>query len=331
MKDKLLMIGSGSMGTSMAKVFHDANKVDVVIYGINPKQLKELKEGKNTKFFSEDIKIPKFETNSNIENALKGVKYVAIAVPSNIYDIVLDNLLKHLKHKIIILNLSKGFFPKTQVSIRQGIKDITKDNKFIIDVISVLGPSHAEEIIRGIPTAVVIVNENKELLMETQDIFQTSYFRTYIQTDVNGAEVGVAYKNIVAIATGISSGLGFGVNTIAAIITRSLIEIKKFNKVMGGKEETLMGLSGIGDLIVTATSELSRNFKFGKMLVEDQKTALSTKGTVEGFNALEIIYNIGKKNNLDLPIVQYLYDVIHNDLDPHNIIESIFKRKLKSE
>ena len=331
MKKKLLVIGSGSMGTAMAKVFYDANKVNVAIYGTNQNQLNDLKEGKNLQFFPKSSNIPKLNTYNDIKLALKDVDYVAIAVPSKVYDVVLDNILANLNNEIIIFNMAKGFYPKTEFMIHQGIENRTKSNKLIKGIISVIGPSHAEEIVNELPTTVVIVNEDKKLLIKVQDIFQTKYFRTYIQTDVKGAEVGVSYKNIIAIATGISSGLGYGINTTAAIITKGLIEIKRINKIMGGNDDTLLGLSGIGDLIVTATSELSRNFQFGKLLAKDKDAALKTTLTVEGFTSLKIMYDIGKKHNLELPIVEYLYDIVYNDIDPKDVVDKFFQRKLKSE
>lgn len=330
MKNKIAFIGSGSMATAIAKVAHDSGYENIVIYGIVEEELKDLEKGKNTKFFEKTVNLPSFKTTSDIKEAVEDADYVVIGVPSKFVDGVLEKIIDNLNSKITIINLSKGFYPNTELSIHDGISHETKDNPNIVDVVSIIGPSHAEEIVLEVPTIVSVVGHDVETLKSVQKIFHNNYFSTFYQTDIVGAEVGAAYKNVLAIATGLASGLGHGINTTAGLLARGVTEMSRFNKIMGGKSETLMGLTGIGDIIVTATSPLSRNYTFGSNLAKKGLEALNTNTTVEGLTALKIIHKIGKKNNVDLPIINALYDVINGE-DPSIMIKRIWSGESKSE
>lgn len=331
MKNKIAMIGSGAMATAIAKVIYDAGNENIVIYGVDEVEVNELKKGINTKYFPNSVKLPNFETTTNLAEALDGAEYIVTAVPSKVMAGVIQAMEPLFNTDVKIINVSKGFYPNTHMSLHEGIKHATKHIPFVKGVVSLIGPSHAEEIALGLPTVVALVDKDKKLCLEMEELFNTNYFRTYVQTDVKGAEVGAAYKNVLAIASGVSAGLGYGINATAALLTRGLAEMRRFNKVMKGKDETIIGLTGVGDLIVTATSDLSRNYTFGKNLAKNKKEALKTTNTVEGLVALDVIHNIAKDKKIELPIVEFLYQSVHNDIDMTKIVEKLWSRDLKSE
>lgn len=333
MNNKIAIIGSGAMATAVAKVLTDTSKVNpnIVIYGVNEEELKELSNGMNSKYFPNSIKLPKFTTSTSMSETVKDAKYVILAVPSKTMDIVIAEVLGSINSEALFINVAKGFFPRTKLSIHEGIVEVTKHNEFVRGVVSLIGPSHAEEIVMQVPTAVAAVSKHNDLNEEVQKLFSNSYFKVYSQRDVKGAMAGAAYKNVLAIASGMVSGLGFGINTTAALLTRGLNEMSHFNKSQGGKKETIMGLTGIGDLIVTATSDLSRNFTFGKEFVKNNKVALEKNSTVEGLVAIDYIYEIAKEEKLELPIVSFLHGVIHGKKKVEDFKTELWDRKLKEE
>jgi len=322
MKNKIAVIGSGALGTALGKVLVDA-KHEVIIYGIDETELNGLKKGINTKYFPNSINLPEFATTDNMQVALEDADYILIATPSVVVDKIIPSIIEHHKPGALIISGSKGFYPNSSLSLHEGINDKIKKIKSIKGIVSLIGPSHAEEIVLEAPTTVAAVDKNSKLCEEVQNLFNNQYFRVYIQTDVKGAEVGAAYKNVLAIASGMSTGLGYGINTTAALLTRGMAEMRRYNKCMKGKDSTLMGLTGFGDIIVTAMSDLSRNFTLGKNIATKGKDALKTKTTVEGVSALENIYKIAQEKNLDLPIIKFLYSVIFGKGKPEDFVKEI--------
>ncbi|MGX9395837.1 NAD(P)H-dependent glycerol-3-phosphate dehydrogenase [Mycoplasma sp. 1573] len=331
MSNKITVIGSGSMGTACAKILHK-NGHDVTIYGVDTTELEQLKQGKNLKYFPESIYLPNFKTTNNLKEALDKTNYVLLAVPSKFMDQVFNDVLANLNSEVMFINVAKGFYPGTIIPLHTAMKQKTANNTNVKGVVSLIGPSHAEEIVKDSITVVdsVDCDENKAKLV--QQLFSNDYFRVYTQTDEIGAEIGSIYKNVLAIASGILDAKGYGINTRAALITRGLVEMRKYAEANGGKLETLFGLTGIGDLIVTAFSEFSRNFSFGKLYGQKGKEALDTKMTVEGLTALKAIYdNVISKKQMELPITEGLYKVIYEDYDLELMLKNLIKRDLKGE
>ncbi len=328
---KIVIIGSGALGTAFSNVLLDSGNKNVVIYGIDEKELSELKQGKNTNYFEGDLFIHPVKTTNNIKEALDGASYVVLALPSTIIPNVIQQIQDNIDSEILIISGSKGFYHGTNDPLHKGMEQKTKNDPNIRGVVSILGPSYAEEIVAKGLTIVASVSDSINLCEEVQRLFSNNYFKVYTQTDVIGAEAGGIYKNILAIASGMLTEYGFKINTTAAFITRGVHELSIFNKYLGGKPETIMGLTGLGDLILTSMSDLSRNYTFGRNFVKDKEKALSSSITLEGINAIKIVEKIRVQEKLDLPIVECLFQIIYNNLDLNESIYTLWDRKSKSE
>jgi glycerol-3-phosphate dehydrogenase (NAD(P)+) len=320
---KIVIIGSGALGTAFSNILFDSKHENIIVYGIDEQELSELKVGKNTRYFSEDFAIHKVPTTNNLKEALDGASYVVLALPSPIIPKVIEQIKENLNSKVLIISGSKGFYHGTDDPLHKGIEDNTKNNSNVRGVVSILGPSYAEQMVLKSLTIVASVSSSLELCEEVQTLFSNHYFKIYTQTDVIGSEAGGIYKNILAIASGMLTEYGFKINTTAAFITRGVHELSVFNKYLGGQPETIMGLTGLGDLILTSMSDLSRNYTFGRSFVKDKEKALASSITLEGINAIKIVEKIRIKEKLDLPIVESLYQIIFENLDLENSIYSL--------
>ncbi len=331
---KFTIIGSGALGTAFAKILYDANQKDVVIYGVEEKEISELKRGQNTRYFPQNILLPQFNATTNLEEALLETDYVVMAVPSVVFPIILEKINAFVGcKKPLIISGSKGFYPGTNTSLHQGTEDfIAANHNNFRGVVSTVGPSFAIEMVKESPTMICAVSENKQFAQEVQQLFQTKYMTIYTQTDVIGAEIGSAYKNIMAIAAGITVELGYEINTIASLLTRGLDEMLEFVKISGGQPKTVIGLTGVGDMLLTSMSDKSRNRQFGRDVIrKGASSALETKVTVEGVQALKAVYKIANDKKLNLPIVKSLYKIIFEGDKPESLIQNIFSPKSVDE
>ncbi|MGL5357759.1 MAG: NAD(P)H-dependent glycerol-3-phosphate dehydrogenase [Metamycoplasmataceae bacterium] len=328
---KILIIGSGALGTAFSNILHDAGNKNILVYGINEKELSDLKQGKNTTYFSEENFINKVNTTNNFDEAIEGVSFIVIAIPSIAIPSIVEKINTQLKTKAIIICGSKGFWPDSEDPLHSGIVKATKKNENILAVTSILGPSYAEEIIKKSFTIVSVVSEFSEDCIIVQKLFSTSYFKIYRQTDIVGSEVGAIYKNILAIGVGMLVEKGFEINTIAAFITRGVHEMSVFNDYLGGSISTIMGLTGLGDLLLTSMSDNSRNRTFGRQFIKDKEKALKLNLTLEGLHALKIVNKIRIKNNLYLPIAKTLYEIIFENKQIDEAIPFLWDKELKAE
>lgn len=329
---KITIIGSGALGTAFANLLVDAGQKNVLVYGIDNQELEDLKKGQNTKYFSKETTFNKMNVSNDFEQAINGAEYIIIALPSIVIDDVITKIDKTIRNSFLIVNGSKGFYPNTETSIHSGIENKLKNNQYFRGCVTLSGPSFALEIVEKSLTTICAISHKLELAQEIQQMFYTNYFKLYTQTDVIGAEVGGIYKNILAIGSGIITQLGYKINTIASFLTRGMNEMSTFNNFMGGKLETIYGLSGLGDLILTATDMNSRNFTFGKKFVQDKSIfQKDSKITLEGVFALKIVENIRKKNNLYLPIAEAIYNIIFEQKDVKEQIDKLWNKNLKEE
>lgn len=329
---KVCILGSGSWGTALAQTLID-NHVDTIIWGKDEKEVLDINENhKNSKYF-DDLKINEDVKATTDIRCVTDADICLLAVPTMAIESVCQMISPLLEKKVIVINVAKGFHPVTHERLSIVIKKAMNDDK-LKDIVSLIGPSHAEEVIQRLLTSVNAVCENEESAILIQNLFSNDYFRVYRSTDVIGAEIGVAVKNVMAIASGILSGLNQGDNARAALMTRGLAEISRYGIAQGGRAETYLGLTGVGDLIVTCTSVHSRNFQAGYQIGKEDSSdtfwANNTK-TVEGVKTAEVIYEESIKQGLSMPITEQVYQVLYKNKKPSDAIKALMGRDLKPE
>ena len=327
---KIGVIGTGSWGTALTQVLVD-NGRDVLMYGITKSEVDDINlNHKNSKFFECDIN-PNIKATNNMED-LKDADIILLGVPVMALESVCKQLKEIIDHKIYVINVAKGFHPVSGKRLSVVIKELLGEQ--LIDVISIIGPSHAEEVILRLLTTVNSVCENEESAKMIQELFANEYFRVYTNTDVVGAEIAAATKNVMAIASGVLTGLGQGDNARAALMTRGIYEMTRFGLHFGGQKETFLGLNGVGDLIVTCSSYHSRNFQAGLAIgkADDAKEFLeNNKKTTEGVNTARVVHKLAEELKIDMPITNEVYQVLYEGKKPSVAIADLMSRPLKAE
>lgn len=329
---KTVVIGSGSWGSGLAQVLAD-NHVDVTIYGNCTEELQDIAENhRNEKFFPNVDLNPAIKVSTTID-VVKDADMIVLSVPTIAIESVCRDLLPYLDHKVIIVNTSKGFHPVTNERMSNVIRSVIPE-QYLSSVVSLIGPSHAEEVVIRMLTTICAVSQKEADAQKIQKLFSNDYLRIYTGTDEIGSEIGVAVKNAIALASGVLYGLGYGDNTRAALITRGLMEMTRYGVALGGKKETFMGLTGIGDLIVTCTSKHSRNFQAGYDIGKHNSAKYfwdnNTK-TVEGVRTAKAVHENAKRLGIDMPIVNEIYQVLFEDKNPEDSARDLMLRDLKSE
>jgi glycerol-3-phosphate dehydrogenase (NAD(P)+) len=330
------VIGSGSWGTALAQTAAD-NKHNVIVYGVEETEVNDINTNhKNTKYFGEEVNVnPSVHATLNMEEAFATHQpdVVILAVPSFVISDMCKQIDKLLTKKTIIVNVAKGFNPGTDERLSVAIRKAVSP-EHLSSVVSLIGPSHAEEVILRQLTAVCAVSQSFEDAKTIQELFSNEAFRVYIGTDEVGSEIGVAVKNVLALASGLSAGLGYGDNTRAALITRGLTEMIRFGTAFGGQEKTFMGLTGVGDLIVTCSSVHSRNFQAGYEMGKANSSAdflaHNTK-TVEGIRTAKIVHELATEKGIEMPICEEVYKVVYEGKQPSICIRELMLRDLKAE
>ncbi len=329
MYKKLSVVGSGSWGTALAQVFAD-NFKEVIVWGRNSETINDInREHVNKKYLPEIRLKDNIKGTTDINEAFFEGDIVIISIPTQRIREVLKNVKSVLNKPVV--SASKGIEIESLKLPSRIIQEVLSMKRELVLALS--GPSFAKEVAKGLPTAVTLAGE-KNISKEIQKTLNTETFRLYISDDINGVQVGGAVKNIIAIATGASDGLGLGYNARAGLITRGLYEMTKVAKIFGGKPETLYGLSGLGDLVLTATGELSRNRTFGYLLGKGNsiKEAFEKVGqVVEGAKTVKAIRQIALKYNLELPISDIVYRVIYENLSPKDAVRILMSREPKEE
>lgn len=331
---KVTIFGTGTWGTALAQVLSD-NKHEPLLYGIEEKQVNDINlNHRNTFFFGESVLLSsRIKATTNFIDALMCSNIYLISVPSFAMRGLLSNINNAISKKVIIINTAKGFDTDKDQRLSDLIRE-TIDKDKLEAVVSLIGPSHAEEVVIRLLTVVTATSVNEKAAETVQKLFATDYFRVYTQNDEVGAEIGVAYKNAIAIASGILAGLGYGDNARAALITRGLAEMVRFGTHFGAKSDTYQGLTGLGDLIVTCNSHHSRNFQAGFEIGKAnsaKKFLEENKKTVEGIRTTNIIHRIGAREKLELPIINAIYSVLYLDKAPDKVVKKIMVRPLRSE
>lgn len=324
----IAIVGSGSWGVALA--IHMAKLGNnIKVWSFLKEEADLINNEKKCKFLP-DIKLPdNILATQSFEECIKDSDYIFHVTPSK----VVRNTIKQYKEFVTnqpIIMCSKGFEMETLNTLDEIItEELPKNPKAVFS-----GPSHAEEVSKGIPTAMVLASENNKLLSELQDLLMNENMRIYLSHDVKGVELGGALKNIIAFCAGILVGMELGDNSFAALLTRGLTEISRLGEALGGKSETFYGLSGLGDLIVTCSSKFSRNRKAG-MLIGAGKTIEETKKevgmTIESIDNIDVAYKLGQMYGIELPIINTVYAVLYNNLEPRTALKQLMTRDRKFE
>ena len=324
------VIGAGSWGIALAKLLHD-NGHEVTVWSILPDEIEMLKKNHEHLDKLPGVKLPEdMEFTIDLKEAAEGKDVLVLAVPSPFIRNTAHSLKEVVADNQIIVNVAKGIEEATLMTLSQVIEEEVPQAR--VAVLS--GPSHAEEVGRGLPTTIVVGSKDKETAEYLQNIFMNQVFRVYISPDVCGIELGAALKNVVALAAGIADGLGYGDNTKAALITRGIAEIARLGVAMGGKPETFSGLSGIGDLIVTCASKHSRNRKAG-VLVGQGKTMeeamAEVKMVVEGVYSAKAANRLALKYQVSMPIIEQVNAVLFENKPAAEAVKDLMLRDKKLE
>lgn len=327
-QEKVAMIGAGSWGTALAMVLAD-NGHEVRLWGHNPEQIKDINTSHTNKKYLPNIVLQDSIVGfSSLEEALLDIEVMVLAVPTKAIREVLGEIKKIRKQPLIIVHVSKGIEPDSLLRISEMIEE-EMPAELIKSVVVLSGPSHAEEVSLRQPTTVTVSSKHMESAERIQDLFINQNFRVYTNPDVIGVEIGGALKNIIALAAGISDGLGYGDNAKAALMTRGLAEISRLGAKMGASPLTFSGLTGIGDLIVTCTSVHSRNWRAGNLLGKGKKLqeVLDNMGmVVEGVRTTKAAWQLAEKYEVKMPITSALHGILFDQIDPKNAVDELMTR-----
>lgn len=274
----------------------------------------------------------KIEYTKDIRTACEGKELILFAVPSPFVRITARNAAPYIKSGQIIVDAAKGIEEETLYTMTEIIAEEINDPD--VNIVALSGPTHAEDVIKDLPTTIVSASRDITAAEYVQNVFNTEFMRVYTNDDILGVELCGALKNIIAVACGIAMGLGCGDNARAAIITRGIVEISRLGAAMGCREQTFGGLAGIGDLIVTATSMHSRNFRCGLLIgqgVPAEEAVRQVGMVVEGLNALPAALKLSKKYNVQMPITEAVYAVVSGKIELSDVVRLIMSRDLKSE
>ncbi len=324
---KTAVIGSGGWGTALALALL-RNGHETVLWSHNSEKAALLRQNRENPMLP-GISLPEELEITDNPACVQGCELVVIACPSFPIRQVCRTVAPYLDENAVLVSVTKGIEPDTLVRMSQVVQEETKH-----PVVALTGPSHAEEVARGIPTGCLAACADKALAELVQDAFMSDTFRIYISPDIVGAELGGALKNVIALCAGICDGLGFGDNSKAMLMTRGLTEIARLGVSLGAQKETFAGLAGVGDLIVTCTSDHSRNHKSGVLIGQGSspKAAMASVGAVvEGYYAAKSAYALSQKQGVDMPIVSAAYAVLYEDVDALEAVKALLLRSRKAE
>lgn len=329
---KIAVIGGGSWGTSLGNMLAKKG-VAVSIWVREQTLLAQFRSQHENTWYLPGVKLSEnLVASQEIEQVLDGAGAILIAIPSQFVRSVLREMRYLLPKKPVIICASKGIEVEGLKTMSEVVAEELGGLKPSFAMLS--GPSFALEVAREMPTAVALGCADKKLCRELQDTLTTPYFRVYTNPDVRGVELGGAVKNIIAIAAGISDGLGYGSNARAALITRGLAEMGRLGKAMGAKADTFMGLAGLGDLVLTCTGELSRNRRVGLLLGEGRTLSDilgEMKMVAEGVKTTEAVHFLAEKLSVELPITETVYQILYEDKDADSAVKELMTRPLKDE
>lgn len=325
------VLGAGSWGTALASCLAKNNN-SVVLWDIDASNIQLMREESMNQRYLPGIALPKSIRFESDLNNMAGIQDLLIVVPSHAFLSLLTQISKIWDMtKLRVLFATKGFIPDTAQFLSEALEN-TLGKSVPMGVIS--GPSFAKEVAMGLPTAVTLASKNTAFQEETQARFHGGSFRVYTTEDLIGVQLGGAVKNVLALAVGLSDALGYGANARAALITRGLAEMMRLGNKLGAKPETLMGLSGLGDLLLTCTDDQSRNRRMGLKLGEGQSIANIEKEigqVIEGKQNAHLVHLLALRHDVEMPICQMIYDILVNELPAREAVNGLLQRPSKTE
>jgi len=326
---KITIIGFGSWGIALACLL--AENGHAVTGWDNPAYIEKLRKNGRVNEYLPKVVIPEsVRLTDDVSEAATGAEMFVVALSSKAIATTAPSFSEHFTAEKTVVIVSKGLEETRQIRLSQYLSEVSAGCK----IVALTGPSHAEEVAQGIPTTIVAASECEEAAKTVQTVFSSESFRVYTSPDLLGAEMGGALKNVIALAAGISDGLGFGDNTKAALITRGIAEITRLGIAMGANAQTFAGLSGTGDLIVTCTSQHSRNWRAGNLLAKGNSldaTLAEIGAAVEGVNTAKTALSFAKKHDVDMPIVEEINRVLFEGKSPKAAVADLMRREKKEE
>lgn len=330
---KATVLGTGAWGTALAQVLAD-NGHEVTLWGVEKDQVDDLNlRHVNSRYFGPRVFPASLGATLDLSRALAGTKLIVVAVPTFAVASATTAAAPLIKGRPLVVSVSKGFNPATGGFMSETIRECLPAAKRS-EVVTLAGPSFAVEVAARLPTAVTAASVNMADAARVQAAFSNKYFRVYSNADEVGAEYAGAIKNVIALASGCLDGLGYSTNTRAALITRGLAEMARFAISQGGKAETIYGLTGVGDLVLTCSSSESRNYQVGYAIGKSgdaQKVLAENKLTAEGVKSALILHGKAQKARVEMPICESVYRVIYQGENPRTMVYDLMERPLRAE
>lgn len=328
-RKQIAVLGTGTWALALTDVLLK-NGHGVKMWGRSEAQIKELQEKRMNSRYLPDYKLEgEIEFSTDLRKCVQDVEFILNVIPTQSIRSVIENM-GEIAKDVILINASKGIEKGSLKRISEIFAQYYPAHRYVV----FSGPSHAEEVIKKMPTAILSASSHEEAARAVQDLFMNEYMRVYTGDDVIGVEISGALKNIIAIAAGVCDGIGYGDNSVAAIVTRGIVEIKRLGIMMGAKPQTFDGISGIGDLIVTCTSKHSRNRRYGKLIGEgkDSEGAIAEINmAVEGISTAIAANELALIHHVEMPIQTALYHLITGESTAKQVVENLMLREKKSE
>jgi len=331
--NRVAVIGAGSWGTALALVAA-RNRHQVSLWAREPEVATEINRSHRNPFYLSDFDLPdSIRATTSVEDAVQEARFAILVVPSHAMREMTERLRPYLTSEMILVSAAKGVENHSLMRMEEVVRDVLH-KEFEPRYVALSGPSFALEVAKGDPTAIVAASRDGESSEVIQHALSSSSFRIYTNTDVVGVELGGAIKNVVAIAAGVVRGLGFGTNAVAAIITRGLAELTRLALAQGARVETMAGLAGLGDLVLTCTGELSRNRRVGIELGRGRKLPEilgEMREVAEGVKTTKSIYELGRRLQIDMPITASIFELLYRDKPASEAANELMGRPLKRE
>ena len=334
MQHAISVFGAGSWGTALSVSLSDGGHT--VMMWSRRKNISRaiLDTGRNPEYLS-DIQIPSsILVTTDLVRAARHAHIWVIAIPSHALRKTATDLCRYCDKKKTVISVTKGIERATEFTSTDVLADVLSPPVPTSNLVALYGPSHAEEVAAKQPTTLVAASTNLKQAEIVQEIFMTDRLRVYVNTDVQGVQIGGSVKNIMAIASGISDGIGYGDNARAALITRGIAEIQRLGSAMGAKPQTFTGLTGLGDLVVTCTSQYSRNRHLGELIGRGSSLSEVTDSmnmVAEGVKTTEAVYHIARRLGIDMPITKAVYDILFREKRPDDVVHQLMTRAAKQE